>query len=1081
MMAKQRIFTERRPADCGGTSRDLAPPSRPRRVGRFLVVSVVLLLFSNYLLAAQQGVSEAMEFKIFPLKYISVEQGKKYLIEAGTGTTVSPFPGTAALLVTAKPDELIKVMTILNLVDCRGQFAVRRVFGASVAKNLPSAELVAAKVGNISIGSFFNPPAVNAKVRAIIGIHNDALVVVAPVGSLDKIISAVRQLSNPGERITQSGPDALTKWKAPELARPDVMRLHSAAPAVLFRKSEAAGGEVRTQPNSVAAVLEQEQKVPEQKIPEPSAVSRPYETKPIPNGEDVLQLALPETLDITEFLGFVGEHLHLNYVYKPEQVKGNITLRRHGRFRGPIKLKELYPLLEQVMQFYGFAMTRRGDLVSIVPAAEVQNIDPDLYPDSKDIEIGDAVITRVFKLEHINTTNAKNLLDGMRLVTEVRPIPETQTLIVTAFAYRMPRIEALLKLVDKPGEPKKFRFRQLQYTMAQTLTPKIQTLAEQLGTISITIAAAKPAAPTTRTTARKPGETTAAYTLRIRQEQQARARRTTTPTTTLAEPAKPTVYLDADERTNRILMIGLDEQLDAVEELIDTLDVAQQDLRTLKLYKIEYVDAEEAKRKLEELGIITPIQTTTYPYSSRITGGAKPTTPTSRPTTTTRTPTTRAPMYGEARENIVGEPQVVVVEPTNSLLVNATAEQHVRIAQILHYVDSEMREDEIPYKVYPLENQSPDHLKEILEPLVQETVLDKEGKIESVIRKQDEQITIVSDPNTFSLIVYASKKNQEWIGSLIEKLDKRRPQVLIDVTLVQISKTDAFEYDLNLIQSFPDLVATSGLTGAILPGIGAGASNLVSSLLESGRNRFIDFQSNRGRGTGFYGDKHINALLTAMQEKNYGRVMSKPKILVNDNEPGMIRVTDKTYVAITSGALVEGSVGVVQTGLDYQDYEAGLTLEITPHISRGDLLRLDMSLTQSDFGTITGERPPDTTEADINTTVTVPDGSTIILGGLLKLNQSKGGTKVPILGDIPLIGGLFRSTSNNDIEKNLYVFVKAEVIRPDKDGFMGDDLTRISDRNREAFEKHEIEFQNYQNWPGLSPKKMRPFKVLDAQ
>ncbi|MFB0552678.1 MAG: secretin N-terminal domain-containing protein [Phycisphaerae bacterium] len=1065
-MAKQRI-------SCEGTCRDLAPPSGPRRVGRFFVVSLALLLFSTNLLAAQQGDSEGVEYKIFPLKYISVEQGKKYLTEAGIGTTVSPFPGSAALLVTAKPDELIKVMTILNLVDGRGQFAVRTVFGASVAKNLPSNELVAAKVGNISIGSFFNPPAVNAKGRAIIDVHNDALVVVAPVSSVDKIISAVRQLSNSGERITQSGPDALSKLKAPELNRPDVLGLRFAAKE-----------EVRTQPNSVAAVLEQEQKVLEQKvlepkIPEPSAVIQPYETKSIINGEDVLQLALPETLDITEFLGFVGEHLQLNYLYDPTKVKGDITLRRHGRLRGPIKLKELYPLLEQVMQFHGFAMTRRGDLVSIVPAAEAQNIDPDLSPDAKDIEIGDAVIIRVFNLQHIDTTNAKNLLDGMRLVTEVRPIPETQTLIVTAFAYRMPRIEALLELVDKPGKPKRFRFRQLQYTMAQTLTPKIQTLAEQLGTISITIAAEAPA-PTT-TSARKPGETTAQYQLRLRQEAQARARRATTPSVTAAEPAKPTVYLDADERTNRVLMIGLDEQLDAVEELIDTLDVAQQDLRTLKLYKIVHVDAEEAKKKLEELGIISPSQTTSYPYSSRITGGPQPTTPTTRTPTTTMTPTTRRQTTGEGTEPLVGEPQVVVVEPTNSLLVNATAEQHVQISQILEYVDSEMQEEEIPYKIYPLENQSPEHLATILEPLVQETVLDKEGKIEQVIKKQEDQITIVPDPNTFSLIVYASKKNQLWIGDLIERLDQRRPQVLIDVTLVQISKTDAFDYDLNLIQSFPDLVATSGLTSAILPGIEPGASNLVSSLLSSGRDRFIDFQSRSGSGTGFYGDKHINALLTAMEQKDYGRVLAKPKILVNDNEPGIIRATDTTYVTKTTGAVVEGSMGVVQTGVDYQGYDAGITLEIVPHISRGDLLRLDINLTRSDFGTITGERPPDTTSNDIDTTVTVPDGSTIILGGLLKLNQSKGGTKVPILGDIPLVGGLFRSTSNSDLQRHMYVLVKAEIIRPDKADYVQSDLKRISDRNRKAFEEYEIEFQEYHDWPGIKPKAMKPFKVLEAQ
>ncbi len=1056
-MAKQRFWI---PASRG--------PSR-RGFSRLLVLSVTLLLFSNYSLAAQEGGSEP-SFRVFPLKYISVEQGKKYLTDTGIGT-VSHIPGSTALLVTAKPDELLKTMAILNLVDCQGQFAVRAAFGASMVKNLPSNELVAAKVGgNISIGSFFNPPAVNAKVRVIIDIHNDAVIVIAPVRPLERILSAVRQLSNSPPFASQTRQRGHTEGKLGTAGKWKPLLVAGRGRPGMSGLNFAAKDKIKPEPNTVATILAQE-------MPELPAV-QPYESKSIPNGEDTLQLALPETLSITEFLGFVGEHLHLNYLYDPTKVKGNITIKRHGRLRGPIKLKELYPLLEQVLQFHGFAMTRRGDLVTIVPATETQNIDPDLYPDTEDIEIGDAVITRVFKLQHIDTSNAKNLLDGMRLVTEVRPIPETQTLIVTAFAYRMPRIETLLDMVDKPGEPKRFRFRQLQYTMAQTLTPKIQALAEQLGTISITISATT-AAPY-KPSAKRGNETTAQWQARLRQEKALADRRRQLPTAAKpAEPAKATVYLDADERTNRILMIGLDEQLDAVEELVDTLDVAQQDLRTLKLYKIEYVDAEEAKRKLEELGIITPRQTA-YPYSSRITGGAKPLTQTAR-STATRLQTTRTQTTGAAAETLLGEPQVVVVEPTNSLLVNATAEQHVRIAKILRFVDSEMEQEEIPYKVYPLENQSPSHLKEILEPLVQETVLDKEGKIESVTRKQDEQITIVSDPNTFSLIVYASKKNQEWIGSLIEKLDKRRPQVLIDVTLVQISKTDAFDYDLNLIQSFPDLVATSGLTGAIMPVI-EGSNSLVSTLLDSGRNRFVDFQTSSGAGTGFYGDKHINFLLTAMQQKNYGRVLAKPKILVNDNEEGVIDTTDTTYVTIQTGTVIKGATaGTVQTSVNYEPYEAGITLTITPHISRGDLLRLDIDLQRDDFGIITGEKPPDVAGSNISTTVTVPDGSTIILGGMLKLNQSKGGTKVPILGDIPILGGLFRSTSNNDTQKNLYVFVKAEIIRPDEGSFASSDLERISERNREAFEKHEIEFQEYHDWPGVKPKAMKPFKVLDAQ
>jgi general secretion pathway protein D len=245
-------------------------------------------------------------------------------------------------------------------------------------------------------------------------------------------------------------------------------------------------------------------------------------------------------------------------------------------------------------------------------------------------------------------------------------------------------------------------------------------------------------------------------------------------------------------------------------------------------------------------------------------------------------------------------------------------------------------------------------------------------------------------------------------------------------------------------------------------------------------------QADGGRGTGFYGDRHINALLTLMQEKDYGRVLAKPKILVNDNELGTISTTDRTYVTKTSSIPVTaGGAGqdatLIQTAVDYQDYPAGITLGITPHISRGDFLRLEIQLERSDFGTITGEKPPDTTESNIETTVTVPDASTIILGGLLKLNQSKGGTKIPLLGDIPLIGGLFRSTSNSDIQRNLYVFVKAEIIRPEGMDLAQGGLYQISERNRNAFEEYETEFQEYHDWPGIKPKPMTPPKVLDAQ
>jgi type II secretory pathway component GspD/PulD (secretin) len=818
-----------------------------------------------------------------------------------------------------------------------------------------------------------------------------------------------------------------------------------------------------------------------------------YEPNQLLDDDRVVTMQLPETLPVIHLLDLVAKYTNLTYLYDPSQVTGDVTLKLNGDLQGTMKVRDLYLLLESVLKFRGLAMTRHKDnVVTIVPVGSALDIDPQLVgPGQPTLRAGDVVVTRVFELRYIDAASAKNLLDGMKLSIDVTPIADRGTLIVTAYAYRMARIEQLLLMVDKPGDPRKFKYRQLKYTMARGLGEKVKALAEQLESVVVTVAAPSPET----TSPQLPGETAAAYQARLaRLRALATTRTTTTPARPGELPTKPGVYLDADERTNRILMIGLEEQLAVVDDLVDALDVQQQDLRALKLYRLEFVDAEEVNKKLVELGIISPPIDTSM-MSSRITRTGTPAATSSaaaaaaaRAATAAATQAQTAALMTEVtEEGPVEQPQVVVIESTNALLVNATAEQHAQIQTIIGYVDSEMLATEIPYKIYPLENSSPAHLAQVLESLILDTTenQDPEGKVQTVVRRQ-EQIKIVPDPNTYSLVVYASKKNQDWISNLVKQLDKRRPQVLIDVTLVEITKTDAFNYDLNIIQSLPDLTATSGLTGVIAGNITSGT--ILDKLSQSGRSQFADAQWNGDQFTGFYGDKHINALLTAMQSKNYGRVLAKPKILVNDNQPGIIKTVDTTYVQKTSSIPVSsGGAGqdatLIQTAVDYTPYEAGLELNITPHISEGDLLRLDVSLVRSDFKpTGSADKPPNTTASEISTAVTVPDGSTIILGGLIRLNQNKGGKKVPLLGDLPFLGGLFRSTNNSDDQSKLYVFVKAEVIRPDENAAHGrDELERLSERNRLAFEKHEAEFQMHQNWPAIKPTPVDPSRVLDAQ
>ena len=221
-----------------------------------------------------------------------------------------------------------------------------------------------------------------------------------------------------------------------------------------------------------------------------------------------------------------------------------------------------------------------------------------------------------------------------------------------------------------------------------------------------------------------------------------------------------------------------------------------------------------------------------------------------------------------------------------------------------------------------------------------------------------------------------------------------------------------------------------------------------------------------------------------MAKKGYGRILARPKLLVNDNEPGTIKSEETTYVVRKESSWIGTEDPQLAEKEVFDDFSAGITLEITPHISKGDNLRLIISLVRSDFRiteeTVSLGKPPDTITTDVSTVVTVPNRKTIILGGLERLNQSKGSTKIPLLGDIPLIGGLFRSTANTDSQSRLYVFVKAHILRPGEELTGESDIEVVSKKNRAAFEEYEQKFQELEDWPGIKPKPMTPLKVLEA-
>jgi len=196
-----------------------------------LILAVTLLFAGSYLLAAdpvrinperdrnsnvadRSSIPVEPRFRVFALKHISAEQAKSFLAEAKLGT-VSQLPAANMILVTGQPRQLIKASAILKLVDAKTPFVMKAILPASAAGNLPLNEQIAAEVGNISIGSFSNPPSGVGKAKAIIDVHDDAVVLIAPADQLEKIIEAIgRYDSNGSTKQLQKGKAELEKLKA---------------------------------------------------------------------------------------------------------------------------------------------------------------------------------------------------------------------------------------------------------------------------------------------------------------------------------------------------------------------------------------------------------------------------------------------------------------------------------------------------------------------------------------------------------------------------------------------------------------------------------------------------------------------------------------------------------------------------------------------------------------------------------------------------------------------------------------------------------------------------------------------------
>lgn len=386
----------------------------------------------------------------------------------------------------------------------------------------------------------------------------------------------------------------------------------------------------------------------------------------------------------------------------------------------------------------------------------------------------------------------------------------------------------------------------------------------------------------------------------------------------------------------------------------------------------------------------------------------------------------------------------IIPDPrTQSLIVYAVDEDLKKIKELIARLDEEVKEVVPDIYRYQLAHAIAEEVSETLNEVVEASGNNRFNNNRNAgnrgqnqgggVAFQEQEIIIVPEPHTNSLLIRASATQYAWLKKLIGDIDIRLPQVLIEAAIVELSEdfNDAFGVELGYLDLADDpqaeITRGFGFTGFGLTDFvdqdGDGIPELRLPSLEGlasggftgGIFQFPGFQ--------------VPFILNMIGNDNRSNLLSIPSVLTNDNGSATITVSESqttTTSSLSGGGVSQGGFGGFE--------EAPLTLNISPHISADDYLRLNIELLVENFTgterTVNGQViPAPKTSREVIASVTVPNEATVVLGGLTQRLTTEDTQKVPFFGDLPLIGWLFRNSNTTEAKTTLYLFITPHILK----------------------------------------------------
>lgn len=372
--------------------------------------------------------------------------------------------------------------------------------------------------------------------------------------------------------------------------------------------------------------------------------------------------------------------------------------------------------------------------------------------------------------------------------------------------------------------------------------------------------------------------------------------------------------------------------------------------------------------------------------------------------------------------------RVVADDRSNSILLAGDKTQRLRARTLIAYLDTPLSsggDTRVRYLRYADAEKIAAKLKE----QVQGVAAGAPAAGTTTAASADRSTIIWAEPETNALVITAPAKTMNSLMAVIDKLDIRRAQVIVEAIIVEVSADKSAELGVNWLVDGSN--ADNAVGGFIEPVGGVSIVDLARAATDPTTLTSVPRGTTVGVGRLGSGGVDFAAVLRALRGDSTTNIIATPSIVTMDNQEAEIKVAQEvpfvTGQYTSTGGNTGNNLNPFQT---IQRQEVGTILKITPQINEGDSVMLKIEQESSSIAaTSSGAVDLVTNKRTISTHVLIEDGGTVVLGGLIQDSQTGGEQRVPFLGRIPVIGEAFKSRSAKKTKTNLMVFIQPRILR----------------------------------------------------